>query len=67
MREVAALARRTDGVLRPPEEDCDLGDVERSRAVLEHLWNTNVVDGWGSLVNLWLLWCYTARMVSQVW
>ena len=52
VREVAALARRTDGVLRPPEEDCDLGDVERARAVVEHLWNTNVVHAWGWLVNL---------------
>jgi len=52
VREVSAFARRPDGVLRPPEEDCDLGDVERARAVVEHLWNTNVVHAWGWLVNL---------------
>jgi hypothetical protein len=52
VREVAALARRPDGVLGPAEEDGSLCDVERSRTVLEHRWNTNVVDAWGSLVNL---------------
>jgi hypothetical protein len=50
VREVAALARSPDGVLRPSEENGSLGHVERSRAVLEHLWNTNVVHGWGRLV-----------------
>jgi hypothetical protein len=52
---VCEFAPRTgcpDGVLRPAEEACDLGDVERSRTVLEHLWNTTVVEGWGSLVRV---------------
>jgi hypothetical protein len=50
VREVAALTRSPDGVLRPAEENGSLSDIERSCAVLEHLWNTNVVDRWGSLV-----------------
>lgn len=50
MREVSALAGCSDGVLRPAQENSGLGDVERSRAVLEHLWNTNVVHRWGPLV-----------------
>jgi hypothetical protein len=48
--EFAALACGADGIPRAPEENCCLGDVERSRAVLEHLWNTNVVHRWGWLV-----------------
>ncbi len=50
MREFPTLASRPDRVLRPPQEDCDLRDVERSGPVLEHLWNTTVVHRWGWLV-----------------
>jgi hypothetical protein len=50
VREFSALAGRTDRVLRPTQEDCDLSNVERSCTVLEHRWNTTVVHGWGSLV-----------------
>jgi hypothetical protein len=60
MSEFAAVASCANGVLRPAQENGSLGDVERSRAILEHLWNTSVVDAWESLVNLWLLWCYAA-------
>ena len=67
VRQVAALARRPDGILCPAEENGDLSDVERSRAVLEHLWNTNVVDGWGSLVILRSFRCYAARMIWLGW
>jgi len=35
VREIAALARRPDGILRPAEQNSDLGDVERSRPVLD--------------------------------
>jgi hypothetical protein len=51
MREFPTLASRPDRVLRPPQEDCDLRDVERSGPVLEHLWNTiwpwNPLGFWG--------------------
>jgi hypothetical protein len=67
VREVAALASCSDGILRPAQENGSLSDVERSRAILEHLWNTNVVDGWGSLVNPCLVWCYAARMIWLGW
>ena len=50
VRKLTPCAGRPDGVLRPTEENRDLGDVERMRSVLEHLWNTNVVHAWGSLV-----------------
>jgi hypothetical protein len=60
VREVAALAGCSDGVLRPAQENSDLSDVERSRAFLEHLWNTTVVHGWGSLVMGGLSRCWTA-------
>jgi len=67
VREVSAFTGRPHSVLRPTEENGDLSDVERSRAILEHLWNTNVVDGGGSLVNLCLVWCYAARMIWLGW
>lgn len=67
MREVAALAGRSDGVLRPAQKNGDLSDVERSRTILEHLWNTNVVDAWGPLVIRSLRRCYAARMISVGW
>ena len=60
MREVAALARGPDGVLSPAQENSDLSDIEGSSAVLEHLWNTTVVHGWGSLVMGGLSRCWTA-------
>jgi hypothetical protein len=47
VRELSSFTGHPDGVLLPPEEDFHLADVERPRAVLEHLWNTNVVDAWG--------------------
>ena len=48
--EFSPLASDADSVLSPTEENRDLGDIERSRAVLEHLWNTTVVHRWGWLV-----------------
>jgi len=50
VRKLTPCAGRPDGVLRPTEENRDLGDVERRGSILEHLWNTNVVHAWGSLV-----------------
>ena len=67
MREVAALARGPDGVLSPAQENSDLSDIEGSSAVLEHLWNTTVVHGWGSLVITRSFWCYAARMIWLGW
>ena len=46
MLEISSLAGRANGILCPTQKHRDLGDVERSRAVLEHLWNTTVVDRW---------------------
>ena len=56
--EFSSLAGRADGVLRPTQEDSDLSNVERSRAVLKHLWNTTAVHGWGSLVRIGSNGCY---------
>jgi hypothetical protein len=67
VRDVAALAGRSDSVLRPAEENRGLGDVERSRAVLAHLWNMNVVDAWGWLVISRPLSCHPAQMISLGW
>ena len=50
VRKFSSLARGSDGVPCPTQEHCDLSDVEGRRAVLEHLWNTNVVDDRGPLV-----------------
>ncbi len=50
--EISSFASRADGILRPTQEDCDLSNIERSRAVLEHLWNITAVHGWGSLVRI---------------
>ena len=50
VREFSMFTGRPDGVLLPPEKDCHLTDVERTRTVLEHLWNMTVVHGWGPLV-----------------
>jgi hypothetical protein len=52
VRELSAVAGGTDGVFRPTQKDRDLGHVEWPRAVLEHLWNTTAVHGWGPLVIL---------------
>ena len=52
MREFSPFTGCPDGILRPAEEDCDLSNIKRSRAVVEHVWNTNVVHAWGWLVNL---------------
>lgn len=57
VREFAPFAGCPNGILRPPEEDGHLGDVEGSAAVLEHLWNTNVVHRWGPLVIPRRFWC----------
>ena len=57
VREFAPSTGCPDGILPTPEEDRHLGDVEESCAVLEHLWNTNVVDRWGPLVIPRLFWC----------
>ena len=67
VREFSALAGGADDVLRPPEQHGDLRDLEGSGAVLEHLWNTTVVDRWGRLAR----WCVHNRfvpgMISTVW
>ena len=52
MREKSPLTGCPDGVLRPAEENGSLGDVERSGAILEHLWNKTAVHGWGPLVRI---------------
>lgn len=39
VRKFSSLARGSDSILCPPQEHTDLSDVERPRAVLEHLWN----------------------------
>ena len=49
MRKLTSLARGSDSILCPTQENCGLSHVEWSRAVLEHLWNTNVVHRWGRL------------------
>ena len=67
MREVSALAGCSDGVLRPAQENGDLSDVERSRTVLEHLWNTILVHGWGRLVMSRPGRCLAARMTWLGW
>ena len=67
MSEVSSIARCSDGVLRPAEEHGGLGGVERPRPIVEHLWNTNVVDGRGPLVIESLRRCYAARMISLGW
>jgi hypothetical protein len=54
--EISPVASGADGVLRPPKEHGDLSYVERSGAVLEHLWNKPTVHGWGPLVILKLFW-----------
>ena len=56
--EISPFASRADGVLRPTQEDSDLSNVERSRAVLKHLWNTTAVHDWGSLVRIGFDGCY---------
>ena len=50
MLEISAFAGRANGILRPAQKHRDLSDIERPRAVLEHLWNTTVVHRWGWLV-----------------
>src|SRR5947208_567050 len=63
VRQLSSLAGSAHGVLRPAEDNSSLGDVERWRPVVEHLWNTNAVDALGPLVNLWRIRCYAARMI----
>ncbi len=67
MRQISSLACNANAVLRPAEEYRDLPHVEWPRAVLEHLWNTILVHGWGPLVMGSLGWCYAARMNSLGW
>jgi hypothetical protein len=57
VREFSSVAGRPDGVLGRSQKQCDLSDIEGSCAVLEHLWNTNVVHRWGPLVNPRRFWC----------
>ena len=54
VREFSSLAGGSDSILCPTEEHSDLSNVEWPRAVLEHLWNTTAVHGWGSLVRICL-------------
>jgi len=49
VREVSGFACGANGIARPAQEHRDLGDIELTCAVLEHLWNTTAVHGWGSL------------------
>jgi len=44
--EFTAFARGSDSIPRPAEEHSNLPHTKWPRAVLEHLWNTNVVLGW---------------------
>ena len=67
VRKFSSLARGSDSILCPTQENCDLSHVERSRAVLEHLWNTNVVHRWGRLVKDALDRCRVARMNPLGW
>ena len=67
MLEISALAGRANGILRPTQKHRDLSDVERPRAVLEHLWNTTVVHGWGWLVRKPLRRRPGTRMVWLGW
>ena len=60
VRQLSSLAGSAHGVLRPAEDNGSLGDVERSRPVVEHLWNTTAVHGWGSLVRLGFDGCQAA-------
>ena len=48
--ELSPVASGPDSFSRPSQEHGDLSDVEWSRTVLEHLWNTNFVERWGPLV-----------------
>jgi len=49
--EFSPLAGRADGVLRPTGENRRLGDVERTRAVVEHWGNATAVHGWRSTLD----------------
>jgi hypothetical protein len=67
MLEFPTGARRADRVLCPTQKHRCLGDVERPCAVLEHLWNTNVVHAWGPLVMAGLGGCLATRMNWLGW
>ena len=67
VREFSSLAGGSDSILCPTEEQSDLSNVECPRAVLEHLWNTTAVHGWGSLVSHRSLRCQVARMNWLGW
>ncbi len=67
MLEFSQFARCADGVLRPAQEHCYLGNIEGPRPVLEHLWNTIFVHGWGRLVMGRLRWSWAARTNSLGW
>ena len=56
--EFSPFTRRADSLPRPTQEHRNLGDVERSHAILEHLWNTTAVHRWGSLVRIGFNECY---------
>jgi len=49
--EFSSLASSADRVLRPSQEHRGLRDIQRSGAVLEHLWNMILVHRWGRLVS----------------
>jgi hypothetical protein len=66
MREMSPLTGCPDGVLRPTEEHSNLSNVEWPRAVLEHLWNTTAVHGWGSLVRIDFNGCYAPEEIRSV-
>jgi len=58
--QFTSFTRVSHGIATPTEQDCCLPYIERARAVLEHLWNTNAVDRWGPLVIRRLFRCYAA-------
>ena len=65
--EITSRAGCAHGILRPAKEHRDLGDVEWSRPVLEHLWNMILVHRQGRLVNGALRRWYAARMDPHGW
>ena len=67
MLQLSPLTGRAHGILRPAQKHRDLGDVERLRAVLEHLWNTTVVNRWGRVVRKLLRRRSGTRMVWLGW
>ena len=66
-RKFPPFAGSADCVLRPAQEHGSLGNIERPRAVLEHLWNITVVHRWGPLVRFDLNGSLAGRMAPLGW